>query len=155
MALVRFQPARELDTLHNEMNRLLGGFFGDLPGTSTTQRWIPAMDLYEEGDEYVLECDLPGMSDEDIDVEYQDDVLTISGEREWKHEREGDGLQRRERAYGSFTRALSLPGIDPDSIKASFDQGVLQLRVPKPAERQARRIQIGREQQTIEGESRR
>jgi HSP20 family protein len=158
MALIRWEPARELQTLQHEVNRLFGSVF-DVPtggGNGGSRRWIPAMDLVEEGDHYVLRADLPGLSEGDVKVELEDNVLTISGERKSEHEERREGYYRVERASGQFSRALTLPeGVDPDSIEAHFKNGVLEVRVPKPEERKPRRvaISVGEEAPVIEGES--
>ena len=112
------------------------------------------MDLVEEGDEYVLRADLPGLGEDDVNVELEGDVLTISGERKSEHSEEHEGYRRIERASGSFSRSLTLPeGIDPDSVKARFEHGVLEVRVPKPEQRKPRRvaISVGGKPATIEG----
>ena len=149
MALVRWEPVRELTSLQNEMNRLFGSFF-DTPTTGgngnggTLRRWIPAMDLVETAEHFVLRADLPGLSEEDVNVELEDNVLTVSGERKAETEKSEGGYYRVERAFGHFSRSLTLPeGIDPDAIAAEFDRGVLEVRVPKPEERKPRRVQIG------------
>jgi HSP20 family protein len=150
MALMRWDPARELDTLQGDFNRLFDSFFGrrDSATASGTGRWVPAMDLVETDDSLVLRADLPGMDREDIDVEVKDGALTISGERKSEHETQREGYHRVERSFGRFSRSLGLPrGIDAGSVKASFDRGVLEVRMPKPEERKATRIEIG------EGES--
>jgi HSP20 family protein len=140
------------------MSRLLGTVF-DSPtgaGNGGSRRWIPAMDLVEEGDHYVLRADLPGVNEDDVKVELEDDVLTISGERKSEHEERKEGYYRVERASGAFSRSLTLPeGIDPDSIQARFEKGVLEVRVPKPEERKPRRVEInvGGTAPVIEGES--
>jgi HSP20 family protein len=146
MALVRWNPARELDTLQGEMNRLFSTFF-DTPtngGSAITRRWIPAMDLVETRGHFVLKADLPGMTDADVSVEVEDNVLTIAGERKTEQEAEAEGYYRIERASGAFSRSLTLPeGVDADTVTATFDNGVLEVRVPKPADVQPRRVQIG------------
>jgi HSP20 family protein len=145
MAIVRYDPLRELDSLQGEMNRLFDGFFGSRTTgrNGGVSRWIPAMDLVERGDEFVLRADLPGMSEEDVSIEIKDHVLTISGERKAEHEEEGESYYRAERAFGSFTRTLTLPeGVDPDAVAASFADGVLDVRIPKPAERKPHRVAI-------------
>jgi HSP20 family protein len=158
MALIRWEPARELQSLQSEMNRLFGTFF-DSPtgaGNGGSRRWIPAMDLVEEDDDYVLRADLPGLSEKDLNIELDDDVLTISGERKSEHEERKQGLYRVERASGSFSRSLTLPqGVDPDSIQARFERGVLEVRVPKPERHKPRRvaISVGDSAPTIEGKS--
>jgi HSP20 family protein len=147
MALVRWEPARELSSIQNEVNRLFDAFF-DTPAVSGRgmgpRRWTPAMDLNERDDTFILRADLPGVSEEDVSVELDDRVLTVSGERKAATESEHDGVHRIERAYGRFSRSLTLPeGVDADTIEASFDRGVLEVRIPKPAARKPRRIAIG------------
>jgi HSP20 family protein len=147
MTIVRWEPLREFSTLQNEMNRLFNTVF-DSPapsnGGNTMRRWMPAMDLVESGDHFVLRADLPGLSEEDVKIELEDATLTISGERAAEHESKDEGYYRLERAFGSFARTLQLPkGIDPESVSASFDRGVLEVRIPKPEERKPRRIEIG------------
>jgi len=156
MTIVRWEPLRELTTLQNEMNRLFNTAF-DAPSAGgnagTLRRWMPAMDLVETDEHFVLRADLPGMTESDISIELEDTVLTVSGERRAEHEESKEGYHRVERAFGSFSRTLTLPkGVDPESITASFDKGVLEVRIPKPEERKPRRISIGvNGQQAIEG----
>jgi HSP20 family protein len=117
-------------------------------------RWAPAMDLVETEDAFVLKADLPGLSEDDISLELQDSVLTLSGERRFEHEVKRDGYHRIERGSGSFARSLTLPdGVDPDAIAASFDRGVLEIRIPKPEAKKPRRLQIavGDSRPAIEG----
>jgi HSP20 family protein len=154
MAIVRWEPLREFSTLQNEMNRLFNTVF-DAPtpgnGGSTMRRWMPPMDLVETADHFVLRADLPGLGEDDVKIEFEDGTLTVSGERKTEHEAKGEGYYRVERAFGSFSRSLTLPqGIDPEAVTASFDRGVLEIRIPKPEEKKPRRIEIGG-QKTIEG----
>jgi HSP20 family protein len=114
------------------------------------------MDLIEEDDRYVLHADLPGVAEEDVKVELEDDVLTISGERRSERKESREGYQRFERASGRFSRALTLPeGVDPDKIEARIEKGVLEVRIPKPEQRKPRRVAIavGDQPATIEGSS--
>jgi HSP20 family protein len=151
MALVRWDSSRELSSLQAEMNRLFHTFF-DTPtsgtGTGTggnggLRRWHPAMDLVETDEHFVLRADLPGVDENDVKVELEDSVLSISGERRHEQEVKKGGYYRIERATGSFARTLTLPdGIDADAVQASFDKGVLEVRIPKPAERKPRRVAI-------------
>lgn len=158
MALIRWEPARELNTLQNEMNRLFNTFV-DTPlpngGAAGQRRWLPAMDLAETENDFVLRADLPGLSEEDVNIELEDNVLTISGQRKSEHEEHKEGFHRVERGYGSFTRSLTLPeGVNAEAIKASFDRGVLEVRIPKPEERKPRKVAISvgsGEKKTIEG----
>ena len=151
MALVRWDPVRELDSLQGDMNRLFDRFFEDrAPNGSTGRRLIPAMDVVETEDHLVLRGDLPGMTEDDVDIEIKDNVLTVSGERKAEHEDKGEGYHRLERAFGSFSRSLTLPhGIEPDKVEAGFEHGVLEVRIPKPSEAKPTRVQIGKG--TVEG----
>jgi|SRR5579859_127320 len=159
MALIRWEPAREMASLQNEMNRLFSTFF-DAPASATgnvnpLRRWIPAMDLVETEDDFVLRADLPGLSENDVKIELEDNVLTVSGERKAEHEQHKEGYYRVERAFGSFARSLTLPdGVNPDQVRANFDRGVLEVRIPKPEQRKPRKVTIsagGGAAKTIEG----
>jgi HSP20 family protein len=158
MALVRWEPVRELTSIQSEMNRLFNTFF-DTPTTGNgagngLRRWIPAMDLVETDEHFVLKADLPGLTEADVNVEVEDNVLILSGERKAEHEDKREGYVRVERAFGSFRRSLTLPeGIDPEAVQASFDNGVLEVRIPKPEERKPRKvaIQVGERPAAIEG----
>ena len=158
MALVRWEPARELHTIQSEMNRLFNAFF-DEPAQGNgggVRRWVPAMDLVESDDHFVLKADLPGLADGDVKIEVADNVLTVSGERRFEHEGHKDGWYRIERGSGAFSRTLTLPdGVDEEAIAASFDKGVLEVRIPKPAERKPRRVEIavGAGRPAIEGQA--
>ena len=153
MALVRWNPVRELDSLQSDMNRLFDSFFqGRDANGGTGRRWIPPMDLVETENHLVLRADLPGMSVDDLDIEIKDGVLTVSGERKSEQEQKEEGFYRVERAFGRFSRSLSLPeGVDADKVNASFDRGVLEVKIPKPEETRPHRVQIG--SGTVEGEA--
>ena len=156
MTIVRWEPFRELSSLQSEMNRLFNAAFENQGnGPSTARRWTPAMDLLETEDEFVLRADLPGLSESDVSIELEDNVLTLSGERRTEHEENQEGFYRVERASGSFQRSLTLPkGVDPEAVTAGFDRGVLEVRIPKPEERKPRKIAIGGgSKQTIEGKA--
>lgn len=144
MAIVRWDPARELDSLQGEVNRVFDAFFGNGGNLNRVRRWVPAMDLIETEDHLVLRADLPGLTEDDVNIEIKDNMLTVSGERKAEHEERKEGFYRVERAFGSFSRSLSLPeGVDADRVSADFDNGVLEVRVPKPEERKPHRVQIG------------
>jgi HSP20 family protein len=110
------------------------------------------MDLADAGDHLVLKADLPGLSEEDVRIEVQDRLLTVSGERKAEHEENREGYYRMERAFGSFSRSVTLPdGVDAGKIDASFDKGVLEVRIPKPQERKPHRVEISGSNKEIEG----
>lgn len=147
MALIRWEPVAELNTIQNEMNRLFNTFFDPSAptgrGNGTARRWLPAMDLVETPDHYVLRADLPGLADGDVNVQLEDNVLSISGERKAEHDDQQEGYYRLERAFGAFSRSLTLPeGVNPDAVQAHFDRGVLEIAIPKPEQRKPKTIQI-------------
>jgi HSP20 family protein len=112
------------------------------------------MDLVETDDQFVLRADLPGLSEGDVEVSLEDNVLTVSGERKAEHEEKGEGFYRVERSSGAFSRSLTLPkGVDGEAIAARFDKGVLEVRIPKPQASKPRKVQIqvGDQPAEIEG----
>jgi HSP20 family protein len=159
MALIRWEPVRELHTMQNEMNRLFNTFFdspsaGRNGGQAPLRRWIPAMDVVETDGQFVLRADLPGLTDKDVNIEVEENVLTISGQRKSEHEQRKEGYYRLERSSGAFTRSLTLPeGVDAGAIQASFENGVLEVRIPKPEQHKPQKVQIslGGTAKTIEG----
>ncbi len=134
--VVRPEPfARDID-------RLFSSVFGT--AEDRQDRFVPAMDLVEEGDHYVLRADLPGVPEQDVSIEIQDNTLTISGERRREDRSEAGGFWRVERSYGHFSRSLTLPDqTNADVVAAAFENGVLEVRIPKPEERKPRRVAIG------------
>jgi HSP20 family protein len=147
MAVIRWEPVAELNTIQNEMNRLFNTFFDQPAETGrpngTMRRWLPPMDLVETDEHYVLRTDLPGLSDEDVNVQLEGNVLTISGERKAAQEQEQQGYYRLERAFGAFSRSLTLPdGVEPGGIEAHFDRGVLEIRIAKPEQKKPKTVEI-------------
>jgi HSP20 family protein len=153
--LVRFDPFRELASLQNEMGRLMGGFLGE-SGERGSRGWIPALDVWETGDEVVYAFDLPGISEDKISVELDEGALTVSAEREREQTSSGDGFHRYERRFGSFERTISLPaGVTESDVTASYEIGVLELHVRKPEQPKPRRIPVtAGETSAIEGKAR-
>jgi HSP20 family protein len=144
MALVRWEPFRELAALQNEMGRWMGQLPGLTPGNGQSSNWLPSVDVWETENELVLSFDLPGISEEDIAVELEDNVLTVSGERQRTSEHSSERFYRFERRYGTFSRSVTLPpGVQEDSIKADYKDGVLEVRIPKPEEQKPKRIKVG------------
>jgi HSP20 family protein len=158
MALIRWEPVRELSTVQNEMNRLFNTFFDSRTpsqsgGRAVARHWTPALDVVETDEHFVLRADLPGLSENDVKIEVEDNVLTISGERKSEHEQSSNGYYRVERSFGSFSRSLTLPkGVDADAIQASFDSGVLTVQIPKPEQPKPHKVQIsvGGQTETLE-----
>ena len=150
--LVRWEPFRELASLHGEMSRLMNGLFeGD---GRTTQAWVPAVDVWESENELVYAFDLPGIPRDEIEVEYEDGAVTVTGKRDRTQEVSNERFYRFERRYGTFSRTIALPqGVDEAAIHADYKDGVLELHVTKPEQTKPRRIEIGgsEEPKTIEG----
>ena len=155
MTVVRFEPFRELAALQNEMGRWMTQL-SDSSATGNGSSWFPAVDVEETDDALVLSFDLPGIEEEKISVELDENVLTVSGERERASENSGNRFYRYERRFGHFSRSVTLPtGVNEEGIQANYTNGVLDVRVPKPEDPKPKRIQIGAgEKATIEGKAR-
>lgn len=140
-AVVRFDPFRDITTLRDEMNRLFSRTVGD--GVSSASSWTPPVDIFDGTDSIVLRAELAGLTPEDIDIEIDDNVLTLRGERRFRDSVEEGRFYRLERAYGGFQRSLTLPqGVRSDDISASFEHGVLTVRIPKAEEVKPRKIAV-------------
>jgi len=133
----------ELTRMQEEMNRFFDDFFGEQRRGLAEGAWLPAVDVSETESELVVRAELPGMSHEDIEINVQDNVLTLKGEKKQEKKEEKENFHRLERSYGSFSRSFSLPaGVKPDDIKATFKDGVLQVTMPKAEEAKAKKIAI-------------
>ena len=137
MALIRWEPV--------PVNRFFNSFF-DTPTVAPgggLRRFTPAVDIVETDDSYELRADLPGLTEADVEIEFENDVLTISGQRSSEREERSGGYYRIERSSGSFRRAVRLPeGVDPEAVTANFANGVLEVTVPKPEQRKPRKVAI-------------
>jgi HSP20 family protein len=146
MNLVRWNPLREVATLHNSLNRYFDGdlfpslWHDDKVPVST---WHPVVDVYEEEESYVVKAELPGMDRKDIEVDIKDGVLTLTGQRSAENEVKEGKFFRKERAYGKFYRAFNLPdNLNEHEIKAEFKDGLLTITLPKPEEKKPRQITV-------------
>lgn len=152
--MVRWAPLSELASLHNEMSRFMNGL---LEGNGrATQSWIPTADVWETDSEVVYAFDLPGIPEDKISVELDENSLTVTAEREREQTVEEGRYYRFERRFGTFSRTIALPqGVTEDQVQAQYRNGVLELHVAKPEQPKPRRIQIGvggsGEPKTIEG----
>jgi HSP20 family protein len=147
MALIRWEPARELHSARSDFDRLFNSVFDTstfaVNARPTARPFAPALDIVEAESEFIVTADLPGMSEQDVKLTVQDGVLTLSGERKVAHRETQQGYYRLERAAGSFSRSLALPeGVNPEALTANFDRGVLEIHVPKPEARKPRTIEI-------------
>ena len=153
--LVRWDPFREVTAMQNELSRLMNGLFEG--NGAATQSWVPTLDAWETEGELVYAFDLPGIPQDKISIEIEDNLLTVTAERERTDEVSRENFHRVERRFGTFTRSIGLPqGVAEDKVEATFHDGVLEVHVPKPEQSKPKRIQIGTpsQQKTIEGTSR-
>lgn len=146
MTLVRWDPFKEVATLQDRINRLFDDAFprkGDPGDDPNPAAWRPAVDIFETATTVVLEVELPGVIKQDVSVEVKDNILTIKGERKFDNDVSGENYYRRERVYGSFRRAFNLHyDVDPQKIKAKFNDGVLKIEVPKPQEEKPKQVTV-------------
>jgi HSP20 family protein len=142
MALVRWNPARELASMEVER---LHNMFSNFYGEGLSRAWVPSVDIYEtDQHEVVVKAELPDMKREDISVTFENNVLTLRGERKLSDEAANDRYQRLERFYGTFTRSFTLPStVDAGNISATYKDGVLTVRLPQREEAKPRQISVG------------
>jgi HSP20 family protein len=150
MGIVRFDPFRELDRLQSEMNRLFEGYAGspERAGSagSLTQGgrlWSPAVDVAENQNEIVLRAEIPGMKQDEIDIELTGDTLTLRGERKFENEERKENFVRVERSYGRFQRSFTLGvPIQNDKVTATYRDGILEIHLPKSEETRPRKVTV-------------
>lgn len=141
--LTRWDPLDELSTLRNRMDRLFTRINEDVEQPMMGANWAPTTDVYETKDALVLKTEVPGLTEKDIDIEIENNVLTISGERKFEEKTEEKGYQRFERKYGKFMRSFTLPtNVAPDKIQANYYNGVLEVDIPKTEEAKPKKIKL-------------
>jgi HSP20 family protein len=146
MAIIRWDPFRDLVSLRDRMNRL----FEDAVSTARSGEkdmisaaWAPAVDIYEDENELVLTAEVPGIAEKDIEIKVEDNTLSIMGERKLEKETKEENYHRIERSYGSFIRSFTLPNyVDVENIRAEHENGVLKVIMPKRAELKPRKVKI-------------
>ena len=142
--LTRWDPFDELTLLRNRMDRLLNKI-GDeeTPALTATTSWTPTTDIVETKDALVVRCELPGIDEKNVNVEIENRVLTISGERQLEEVTKEKNFHRVERAYGKFVRSFTLPpNFITENVKATFTDGLLELTLPKKEEAKPKKIQL-------------
>lgn len=140
--LTRQNPFNDFRTLQNRLFEPFFGRFNFLDDSMTTGSWAPAVDVAEDSERIHVKVEVPGMEEKDLRVNYEDGLLSVSGERQFEN-REDRNYHRIERAYGSFVRTFSLPrSIDASKIVASYRNGVLEIEIPKKEESKPKQIQI-------------
>ncbi len=138
--MTRWEPFRDVARLQEEMSRL---FDDRLFRAGESVGWTPACDIYEDEEGVTLRFDLSGVEAKDVDVRFENGVLTLKGERKLEQEDKRENYHRIERSYGTFTRSFSLPGtVDAEKIRAEAKNGVLSVHLPKRAEARPRAIQV-------------
>ncbi len=149
MAIIRYEPLSVIGQLQKELARSFSNFgneFGE--GLFPSAEWMPAVDVKEEGNQFVVHADIPGVKPEDIEVNLEAGVLTIKGEKKSESKTEKEGYTRVERTQGSFYRRFNLPGAaaDSEAVSAKFKNGVLELAIPKCEAEKPKRIAITTEE---------
>lgn len=148
MAIVRWEPFRDMVTIQDRMNRIFDEAFRANRGAGSQEdyalaSWAPAVDIYEQDGNIVLKAELPGVDPNDVDVRVENNVLTLRGERKLDSDVKKEGYHRVERAYGTFGRSFTLPTVvDTEKIKAEYKDGVLRVTLPKREEAKAKQISI-------------
>ena len=145
MALVKYNPLRELRGMQEQMNRLLNiSWNHDLAGEDIKEGiWQPAVDIYETENDLVFKADLPEVDQKDIDVRVENQTLTISGQRKFEKTESNKGYHRIERSYGNFQRSFAVPNtFDTEKIAASFKNGVLSVTLPKKEAAKPRQVKV-------------
>jgi len=145
MAVIRWDPFRDMNVLQDRMNRLFEdaghGWRNSEP--SATTAWSPAVDIFETEGEIVVKAELPGMERKDITLSLEKNVLTLKGERRFDKETKEENYHRVERAYGGFSRSFSIPAtVDDEKIRADYKDGVLKIILPKKEQLKPKQIQI-------------
>jgi HSP20 family protein len=136
--LTRWEPFAELGELRNQLDRM----FGDLT-EGRERRWAPAVDVVREKDSLLIRADVPGIKPDEVKIEVEDDILTVSGKHEETKEEKDKSFLRRERRFGSFSRSMALPaGVDPKKIRATTRDGVVEVTVPLPKEPEKKKVEI-------------
>jgi HSP20 family protein len=150
-ALAPWRPFMDLTRRESEMDRMMDDFFGRSMRPWWPARWLrgdgeitaPVVDVYEEKDEVVVKAELPGLDKKDIEVNISDSELTLKGQKKKEEEIEKENYYRRERSYGAFLRSVELPtDVQADKVKASFKNGILEVRVPKTEEAKTKTIKV-------------
>jgi HSP20 family protein len=145
MAIVRFEPFRDLLTTQREFDRLFKEAFSPMSGETevSTRSWAPPVDIYETEDAIVLKAELPGIDPKEVEVRVEDNTLYLKGERKFEKEVNEQNYHRIERSYGSFARSFSLPNsISAEKVKAEYKDGLLTLTMPKREEAKPKTIKI-------------
>jgi HSP20 family protein len=144
MAIIRWDPFRDMIILRDKMNRLFEDVYAGREEAGLLQgTWAPSVDIYETETELVLTAEVPGIDEKDIEIRIEDNTLIIKGERKLEKEAKEENYHRIERSYGSFQRSFSLPAyVDHEKVQAEHQDGVLKITMPKRVEVKPRKVKI-------------
>ena len=145
MAITRWDPFRDVLALQNRMNSLFQDFNrGDGGGdVMTTASFVPPVDIYEDEHKITLKLEVPGMKESDLDIQLENNMLTVKGERKFENEEKEENFHRIERRYGSFFRSFTIPNtVNPETVKANYEAGVLRIELEKRAEAKPKQIKV-------------
>jgi len=138
----RWNPQQNLDTIHNHLSRFLEPFTRVADEDLVSGAWVPPVDVAETQEKIIVRAEVPGMKQEEIQIEFENGLLTIRGERKLVKD-EGVTFHRVERTFGNFSRSFTLPRtVDPEKISATYRDGVLEIEVPKKEEAKPKQIRI-------------
>jgi len=150
--LTRWDPFRELYALQNRVNRLFDEQYGGREDSLTAGAFVPPVDVYEDEHSVQLKLEVPGIEEKDLDVKVENNTLTVSGERKFEKEQKEENFHRIERRYGSFSRSFTLPNtVNTEDVNASYDNGVLTIKLGKRAEAKPKQIKVNIGSQKLEG----
>lgn len=147
--IIRRNPFFELNSLQERVNQLFNQAFGGFENFRfeqplTSENFLPPVDIFEDDHNINMQAEIPGVKQEDLNITLENNVLTITGERKFKHEEKKENFHRMERRFGKFTRSFTLPAsVDAENVNANFENGLLSITLPKLEEFKARQITIG------------
>ena|SRR5947209_17602675 len=143
MVVTRWDPFRELATLQNRVNSIFQDYGRGQDELTTTTSFVPAVDVYEDEHKVILKLEIPGVSQEDVDIQVENSTLTVRGERKFEKEEKEENFHRIERRYGSFARSFTLPNtLDTENVQANYEHGVLKIELAKRAEAKPKQIKV-------------
>lgn len=141
--LTRFEPLRDLVNFQNQINRIFQDYGRGSDELLTSGTFVPPVDIYEDENSITLKLEIPGMQEKDLDIKLENNTLTVRGERNFEKEEKEENFHRIERRYGAFARSFTLPNtVDPESVQATYENGVLKIKLAKRAEAKPKQIKV-------------
>jgi len=141
--LTRFEPFRDLANFQNQLNRMFQDYSRGSDELLTSGTFVPPVDIYEDENSITLKVEVPGMQEKDLDIKLENNTLTVKGERTFEKEEKEENFHRIERRYGSFARSFTLPNtVDPESVQATYENGILVIKLTKRAEAKPKQIKV-------------